>query len=158
MKLNFNLPFKIPFKIPIKIPLKAPEIHTFNIRMDGFHVYNGKYEILIDESDEAIFVSQLVIDVPLQAQGSSYYFACKGVYEIIDDVIYITNPKTVLTYKRHLMKTLTWRAVGTVDTMVLAWIITGNPITGLKIGGMEIITKMILYFFHERAWYIYGKR
>lgn len=55
--------------------------------------------------------------------------------------------------KRHLVKTVSWRVVGTMDTMIIAWIITGNPMTGLKIGGAEVITKMILYYFHERVWY-----
>lgn len=55
--------------------------------------------------------------------------------------------------KRHIAKTLTWRIVGTLDTMALGWIITGNPLTGLKIGGAEVLTKMILYFVHERIWY-----
>ncbi|WP_083644389.1 DUF2061 domain-containing protein [Christiangramia flava] len=55
--------------------------------------------------------------------------------------------------KRHLAKTVTWRVIGTMDTMVLAWIISGNPLTGLKIGGIELVTKMALYYLHERAWY-----
>lgn len=55
--------------------------------------------------------------------------------------------------KRHIAKTLTWRIVGTIDTMALGWMITGNPLTGLKIGGAEVLTKMILYFIHERVWY-----
>lgn len=55
--------------------------------------------------------------------------------------------------KRHLAKTVTWRMVGTIDTMVLAWIISGNPMTGVKIGVAEVITKMLLYYFHERMWY-----
>ncbi len=55
--------------------------------------------------------------------------------------------------KRHIAKTITWRIVGTIDTMVLAWWISGNPLTGLKIGMFEVVTKMILYYFHERAWY-----
>ncbi len=55
--------------------------------------------------------------------------------------------------KRHLAKTITWRIVGTVDTMILGWIITGNAITGAKIGGLEVMTKMVLYFLHERAWF-----
>ncbi len=55
--------------------------------------------------------------------------------------------------KRHVAKTITWRIVGTVDTMLIGWVITGNFITGLKIGSIEIITKMILYFLHERIWY-----
>src|SRR5690606_7789403 len=55
--------------------------------------------------------------------------------------------------KRHLVKTFSWRFVGTLDTMLLAWIISGNPMTGLKIGLAEIVTKMLLYYLHERAWY-----
>jgi len=57
--------------------------------------------------------------------------------------------------KRHIVKTITWRAIGTLDTMALGWLITGDPIVGLKVGGLELFTKMILYYFHERAWYIY---
>ena len=57
--------------------------------------------------------------------------------------------------KRHIAKTITWRCVGTVDTMMLAWWISGDPFTGLKIGGIEVVTKMILYYLHERAWYKY---
>ncbi len=55
--------------------------------------------------------------------------------------------------KRHLAKTITWRGVGTVDTMLLSWLITGNPLVGLKIGFAELLTKMILYYLHERVWY-----
>lgn len=55
--------------------------------------------------------------------------------------------------KRHLTKTFSWRLIGTLDTILLSWVISGNPITGLKIGGFEIITKMILYYAHERLWY-----
>jgi uncharacterized membrane protein len=57
------------------------------------------------------------------------------------------------TVKRHLAKTITWRIVGTIDTMCVAWIVTGNPMTGLKIGGVEVMTKMVLYFLHERIWF-----
>lgn len=58
---------------------------------------------------------------------------------------------------RHLAKTVTWRIVGTVDTIVLGWIISGDAKVGLTIGGFEVITKMILYYFHERAWFRWGK-
>ena len=55
--------------------------------------------------------------------------------------------------KRHLLKTISWRIIGTLDTMILSWIITGSLKIGMAIGGVEVITKMILYYFHERAWY-----
>ena len=68
---------------------------------------------------------------------------------MILDLILFKDP----SIKRHVAKTITWRIVGTIDTMIIGWLITGNPITGLKIGGIELITKMILYYFHERIWY-----
>ncbi len=55
--------------------------------------------------------------------------------------------------RRHILKTISWRGVGTLDTFLLGWLITGNPLTGLKIGGAEVITKMLLYFGHEKVWY-----
>jgi uncharacterized membrane protein len=57
-----------------------------------------------------------------------------------------------VTKTRSLLKAISWRIVGTLDTMVLGWIITGNPIMGLKIGALELFTKFILYYFHERIW------
>tara|TARA_B110000114_G_C14860046_1_gene304365 strand:- start:135 stop:587 length:453 start_codon:yes stop_codon:yes gene_type:complete len=55
--------------------------------------------------------------------------------------------------KRHIFKTFSWRAIGTLDTVIMGWIIIGNPLIGLKIGGIESITKMLLYFGHEKMWY-----
>ena len=60
----------------------------------------------------------------------------------------ITSPN-----RRHILKTISWRGIGTFDTFLLGWIITGNPLIGLKIGVAEVITKMLLYFGHEKLWY-----
>jgi uncharacterized membrane protein len=59
----------------------------------------------------------------------------------------------MVSYKRHILKTISWRVVGTIDTMLLSWFITGSWKLGLTIGGIEVMTKMVLYFLHERAWY-----
>lgn len=74
-----------------------------------------------------------------------------GLYYLHERIWFKT--RFVNSNKRHLLKTITWRILGTLDTMTLAWIITGNPLTGLKIGLAEVITKMFLYFFHEKVWY-----
>ncbi|MBL6658492.1 MAG: DUF2061 domain-containing protein [Flavobacteriales bacterium] len=55
--------------------------------------------------------------------------------------------------KRHLLKTFSWRLVGTLDTILIGWLISGNPFIGLKIGIAEVVTKMVLYYFHEKVWY-----
>lgn len=59
--------------------------------------------------------------------------------------------------RRHLAKTITWRLIGTVDTVLIGWVVTGDPWIGIQVGGVEMVTKMILYYFHERAWFRYGK-
>ena len=69
----------------------------------------------------------------------------------------MANSKPNISRKRHLLKTITWRIIGTLDTMVLSWIITGSWKIGVAIGGVEVITKMILYYLHERAWYKFSK-
>ena len=55
--------------------------------------------------------------------------------------------------KRHIAKTITWRLIGTLDTFLLSWLITGDFKTGLKIGSVELLSKMLLYYFHERIWF-----
>ena len=59
----------------------------------------------------------------------------------------------MVSRKRHILKTITWRVIGTLDTMIISWVITGSWKWGMAIGGIEVVTKMILYYLHERAWY-----
>ncbi len=59
---------------------------------------------------------------------------------------------------RSIFKGITWRLVGTADTILLSWLITGDIGKALKIGGFEVFTKTILYFLHERIWLRIGQR
>ena len=61
--------------------------------------------------------------------------------------------KPAINRSRHLLKTFTWRVVGTLDTIALGWLVSGDPTVGLTIGSLEVVTKMILYYAHERVWY-----
>lgn len=63
----------------------------------------------------------------------------------------------MVSYKRHIAKTISWRIIGTIDTVIISGIITGSWKAGLTIGGIEVISKMVLYYFHERAWYKFSK-
>lgn len=74
-----------------------------------------------------------------------------GLYYLHERVWFKVNLAN--SKKRHIVKTITWRIVGTLDTFILSWIISGDPLVGLKIGLAEVVTKMILYYFHERVWY-----
>ena len=63
------------------------------------------------------------------------------------------------TSKRSFAKTISWRIIGTLDTILISWFITGTFAFAISIGAIELFTKMILYFFHERVWnsVSYGK-
>ena len=54
--------------------------------------------------------------------------------------------------KVSLLKTLTWRIIGTVDTMCISYFLTGKWDVAISIGGIEVVSKMILYYIHERVW------
>ena len=53
---------------------------------------------------------------------------------------------------KSLLKAVSWRIVGTLDTMIISYIITGRVTAALSIGSIEVVTKTILYYFHERVW------
>jgi uncharacterized membrane protein len=55
-------------------------------------------------------------------------------------------------HHRSVVKAISWRAVGTIDTILISFLITGSVKLAFSIGGIEIFTKMLLYYLHERAW------
>ena len=57
---------------------------------------------------------------------------------------------------RSVIKGITWRVIGTLDTIFLSWLFTGSVRTALKIGGIEVFTKIGLYYIHERIWLVFG--
>ena len=54
--------------------------------------------------------------------------------------------------RRSLVKTLTWRILATTDTFLISWLITGRLTWATAIAGIEVLTKMVLYYAHERGW------
>lgn len=84
-------------------------------------------------------------------------FLYKKDIEKDDDFVYldktVTNNKTSEEkIKRSLMKTISWRVIGTLDTVLISYLVTGTIAMAVSIGGIELVSKMGLYFFHERAW------
>ena len=53
---------------------------------------------------------------------------------------------------RSLLKSISWRITGTIDTFVISYLITGKFTLAISISGVEILTKFTLYYFHERVW------
>ncbi|MFZ5987746.1 MAG: DUF2061 domain-containing protein [Bacillota bacterium] len=53
---------------------------------------------------------------------------------------------------RSIVKAVSWRATGTLDTIIISFFITGEIKFAISIGFIELITKTTLYFIHERIW------
>lgn len=56
------------------------------------------------------------------------------------------------SHSRSLIKGITWRITGTIDTIIIAFLITGKWNLALSIGGIEVATKILLFYLHERIW------
>lgn len=55
-------------------------------------------------------------------------------------------------HRRSLLKAVSWRATGTVDTILVSLLVTGRLKLAVSIGCIELFTKIVLYYLHERVW------
>ena len=53
---------------------------------------------------------------------------------------------------RSLIKGVSWRITGSIDTLIISFFITGKLKLALGIMSVEFFTKVALYYFHERVW------
>ena len=53
---------------------------------------------------------------------------------------------------RSLAKAVSWRVTGTIDTFLISWLITGQALIASGIALTEIMTKIFLFWMHERVW------
>ncbi len=53
---------------------------------------------------------------------------------------------------RSIAKSVTWRVLATFTTIILVYLFTGKIGLSLAVGVLEVIVKLIIYYFHERAW------
>jgi len=69
-------------------------------------------------------------------------------------VVHLWRKKGVKTVMKRTSvgKALTWRFIASLDTTLLAFIVTGNITAALSIGGVEVFTKLFFYYIHERTW------
>jgi len=81
-------------------------------------------------------------------------FQQKGTTMFLDSVVKGKIEKQELrdSNLKSILKTISWRIVGTVDTIMISYFITGEVSLALSIGSVEVFSKIVLYYFHERAW------
>jgi uncharacterized membrane protein len=56
------------------------------------------------------------------------------------------------SHPRSFLKAVSWRTLGSIDTFILGFLFTQDVKTAGSIAGTEVVTKIILYYFHERLW------
>ncbi len=63
-------------------------------------------------------------------------------------------------HHRSLAKAISWRMTGSIDTFVISYIITRKFAIAGSIAATELLTKIALYYFHERLWALvsWGRR
>ena len=108
--------------------------------------FDGNYSINASTGEQLTFsslgFSSQTVTIGNQTQIN---ISLATAVDLLDEVV-------VSGYQTQQRRTLSG-AIGTVDTLLLSWIFTGSPLIGAKIALAEILTKMLLYYFHERMWY-----
>jgi hypothetical protein len=86
-----------------------------------------------------------------------WHISCEGTYEIKNNVAYIKTVKEESVVARHILKTITYRILGTMTTVLVAYVLGASVELSSLIGVGELMLKPVIYFFHERVWYNFIK-
>ncbi|HEU5219762.1 MAG TPA: adenylyl-sulfate kinase [Gemmatimonadales bacterium] len=64
------------------------------------------------------------------------------------------------THARSVAKAVSWRVMGTLATTVLVFVFTRRLTLSLAVGALEFVSKIGLFWLHERMWdrYRFGRR
>jgi len=111
--------------------------------------FNADIVVWMDTIQEGRFEdTNKLFEPPANATYRVTDWDASWVTDIARDLIETPSDSHV----RSLAKAISWRTLGTVDTFILSWLITGQAKIALAISGVEVFTKLFLYWAHERAW------
>lgn len=82
-----------------------------------------------------------------------WHISCVGYCQIKDNVAHIKTVKEESVLLRHILKTVSYRFLGTITTVVVAYSLGASVEISSLLGLGELLIKPILYFLHERIWY-----
>jgi len=115
---------------------------------------------LITDGDERL-VSNIIIDGHtyttmdwMEELGEyKWHVSCEGYLTIKDDIAYVVTVKEESVMTRHILKTVSYRVLGTLTTVFTAYSLGVSLELSSLLGVGELMIKPTLYFFHERVWY-----
>ena len=139
-------------------------IKKFQIR---FNVHskteNERWRLITDGQEE--LVSNIIInghtattmDWMEDIQDYKWHISCEGELVIKNNIAYVTTVKEDAVMTRHILKTLSYRILGTLTTVLVAYSLGASIQLSSLLGVGELLIKPVIYFFHERVWYKYIK-
>lgn len=88
-------------------------------------------------------------------QDYKWHISCEGHCTIKNNVAYVTTLKEESVMFRHILKTFSYRILGTIVTVTTAYSLGVSIELSSLLGVGELMIKPVVYFFHERVWYKY---
>ena len=82
-----------------------------------------------------------------------WHISCEGFCVVKNNVAYVTTVKEESVLTRHILKTISYRILGTLITVIVAYSLGASLELSSLLGVGELILKPIIYFLHERLWY-----
>jgi uncharacterized membrane protein len=92
-----------------------------------------------------------------EIQVYKWHVSCEGYLNIKNNIAYIITVKEESVMIRHILKTFSYRILGTLITVISAYSLGMSLEVSSLLGVGELMIKPIVYFFHERVWYKYLK-
>lgn len=118
-----------------------------------------KWRVLIDgiehlASEVNVLVPTITTKDQIEGVGEKWHITCKPeVIEWHGDKITLSDSRTLVSHKRHILKAITYRVYSSCITSLIATVVTGNASVGLSIGTADFLIKIVTYYIHERLWY-----
>jgi uncharacterized membrane protein len=121
----------------------------------------NRWRLIID--GEETLVAHIIVDghtyttmdwIP-EIKEHKWHISCKGYLEIVYDTAYVKTVTEESVFARHILKTISYRILGTATTFITAYCLGASIELASFIGIGEVAYKPVIYFLHERIWYKY---
>ena len=136
------------------------KIKTFQLRFNTSSMSEDDRWRLIENGKETL-VSNIVVnghtyttkDWIDEIEEYKWHISCEGYCKIKNNVAYINTVKEESALTRHILKTVSYRILGTLTTVTVAYALGASIEVSSMIGIGEILFKPLICFLHERIWY-----
>jgi uncharacterized membrane protein len=136
------------------------KIKKFQIRFNVHSQSENERWRLITDGQETL-VSNIIInghtyttmDWMDEIQEYKWHVSCEGFVEVKNNIAYVTTVKEESVLVRHILKTVSYRVLGTLTTITVAYSISKSITISSILGISEVLLKPLIYFIHERLWY-----